>query len=146
MAQRIDTTIDGKLEDLKPGDGVQVGDTKYEYGADLSTEGTPLIDPGTGKTVSIRVFHFKMDPSKVKHFPNDRQLIFNSHAKQIRTILWGDGLVPIEGVSPRVIIDMKHHSYNIFIPCEARISTMFIDRPQNLSEVIKGKLEKPAKS
>jgi hypothetical protein len=145
MAQRDINTVDvqGDINQLK-GEGVQVGDTKYEYGADLSTDGVPLIDPGVGKTVSIRVFHFKMDPSKIKHFPNDKQAIFNSHAQQMRTILWGDGLVPLEGVGPRVIINTKSHSYDIFIPCEARLNTIFVDRPKNLSEeLLKGKLEKP---
>lgn len=146
MAQRGTNTVDieGKLEDLKPGTGVDAGDMKLDYGADLQTEGAPLIDPGTGKTVSIRVFQFKMNPEKIKSFPNDKQAIFNSHAKQIATILWGDGLMPLDGVSPRVIIDRKKALYNIFVPCEARMNVMWIDKPKNLSEeLIKGKLEKP---
>ena len=127
-----------EMEDLKPGDGVQVGDTKYEYGADLSTEGTPLIDPGVGKTVSIRVFQFKINPQKLKDFPADKQLIFNSHAKQISTILWGDGLIPFESINPRVIIDLKKGFYNIFVPCEAKRDVMFMEKPKNLSELVKG--------
>ena len=80
--------------ELKPGEGVQIDqDTKYEYGSRLETEGIPLIDPGEGKIVSIRVFDFKMNPA-LKDFPIDKQLIFNTHAKQISTILWGDGLKP----------------------------------------------------
>ena len=122
-------------QDLKPGEGVSVDkDTKYEFGADLSTEGTPLIDPGTGKTISIRVFDFKMNPD-LKELP-DRQTLFNSHSRQIATILWGDGLRPLEEISPRVIIDKKGGSYKIFIPCEARLNTLFADRPKNLSEVL----------
>lgn len=152
MAERIKgtNTIDVEgLKDLNPGSGVRIGDTKYEYGASLETEGTPLIDPGTGKTVSIRVFHFKMEPSRVKSFPvNDKQAIFNSHATQIKTILWGDGLIPIEGISPRVIVDKKKMAYNIFVPCEARLNVMWADRPKNLSVElakgeVKGRLEKP---
>ena len=127
-----------EMEDLKPGDGVQVGDTKYEYGADLSTEGTPLIDPGVGKTVSIRVFQFKINPQKLKDFPADKQLIFNSHAKQISTILWGDGLIPFESINPRVIIDLKKGFYNIFVPWEAKRDVMFMEKPKNLSELVKG--------
>ena len=45
---------------LKPGEGVKVDDTNYEYGADLHTESTPLIEPGTGNPVSIRVFEFRI--------------------------------------------------------------------------------------
>lgn len=142
MAKRdIDATITG-MENLKPGDGVQVGDTKYEYGASLQTEGTPLIDPGKGKTVSIRVFHFKMDPAKVKDFPIDKQEVFNAHATQIKHILWGDGLIPLEGVSPRVRINKRMKYYNIFVPCEARLGVSWIEKPKNLTELLaKGKLE-----
>ena len=123
-----------------------MGDTKYEYGADLSTEGVPLIDPGTGKTISLRVFHFKMNP-ELKHFPSDKQAIFSSHAQKIKTVLWGDGLVAIEDVAPRVMINKRNHTYDIIVPCEARLSTMFIDKPKNLSEeLLKGKLEKPKRA
>mgnify|MGYP001558600928 FL=1 len=121
------------MEELKPGDGVDLGDIKYDYGANLNTEGVPLLDPGTGQTISIRTFGFKMDPTKIKDFP-DRQTLFNSHAKQISTILWGDGLVPLEHISPRVIIDAKRYMYRFFIPCEARREVLFIEKPKNLTE------------
>ena len=105
------------LENLKPGDGVQIDkDTKYEYGSQLETEGVPLIDPGGGPVNVIRVFHFKMNPmnpGRKEKFDN-KQAIFNTHSKQIQTILWGDGLRPLENVSPRVIIDGKRRSYQIF--------------------------------
>lgn len=144
-----------EMAELKPGDGVQVGDTKYEYGADLNTEGVPLIDPGTGRTISIRTFSFKMNPAAkgVRDFTNT-QAIFNSHAQQISTILWGDGLVPLDGHNPRVIINTKGKFYQIFVPCEAKRSTLFLEKPVNLTEqlihsskeVSKRKLDKPVKS
>lgn len=126
-----------EMAELKPGEGVSIDDkTKYEYGADLHAEGTPLIDPAIGKTVSIRVFDFKMNPGIVKRIP-DRQTLFNAHARQIKTILWADGLIPIEGIAPRVIINRKGGKYQIFIPCEARLNTMFAERPKSLSEQLK---------
>lgn len=124
-----------ELEELKPGNGVVVGDTKYEYGANLDTEGVPLVDPGIGQTVTIRTFVFKMNPN-IKDF-HDKQALFNSHAGQIKTILWGDGLIPLEEVSPRVIIDKKKHRYQFFIPCKARREVLFMDKPKNLSEHLK---------
>jgi|SRR3990167_1949890 len=132
MAERIEKQfVDVKgLENLKPGEGVE----GYEYGSQLSTEGMPLIDPGIGKTISIRVFQFKMNPTKRRDFPMDRQLIFNAHAKQISTILWGDGLIPLETNAPRVIIDKKKGFYQIFVPCEAKRGVMFMDKPKNLTE------------
>lgn len=125
-----------EMSELKPGEGVVLDDkTKYEYGADLHTEGMPLIDPAQGKTISIRTFEFKMNPEKIKDFPTN-QVLFNSHAKQIATILWGDGLQPLESVFPRVIIDRKGKKYKIFVPCEAKRGTLFVDKPQSLAEVI----------
>ena len=122
-----------ELAELKPGEGVDIGDTKYDYGANLNIEGIPLIDPGTGQTVSIRTFGFKMNPTKMKNLP-DKQTLFNSHAKQISTILWGDGLIPLEEVAPRVMIDVKKHMYRFFIPCKARLSVSFMEKPKNLTE------------
>ena len=121
-----------EMAELKPGDGVDIGDTKYEYGADLNAEGVPLRDPGTGQTVSIRTFDFKVNP-QLKKIP-DKQTLFNAHARQILTILWGDGLIPLEEVSPRVIIDKKNKFYRIFVPCMARKSVLFMEKPKNLSE------------
>ena len=125
-----------ELAELKPGNGVVLDDkTKYEYGADLNTEGVPLIDPGIGQTVSIRTFGFKMNPN-IKGIP-DKQTLFNSHVRQIKTILWGDGLIPLEEVNPRVIINAKKHTYQFFIPCKARREVLFMEKPKNLSEHLK---------
>lgn len=122
--------VEGDLKNLKAGSGVE----GYEYGADLATEGAPLIDPAQGKTISIRVFEFKMNPKMIKDFPNDRQTIFNAHSKQIKTILWGDGLIPLEEVAPRVIINKRKYKYQIFVPCEARLNVNFVDKPKSLSQ------------
>lgn len=121
------------LENLRPGEGVRLDDkTKYEFGADLQTEGAPIIDTGTGKNVVIREFTYKMNP-QLKDMP-DRQALFNAHAKQISTLLWGDGLRPLENISPRVIINIKDHFYKIYVPCEGRLGNVFVDKPKNLSE------------
>lgn len=125
--------IEGDLEELKGGDGVQVGDTKYEFGADLSTDGAPIIDKGEGKRVVIRLFEFKMNPEMLKRLPSKQEL-FNAHTRQISTILWSDGLQPLEEIAPRVIIDVKKGGYKIFVPCEGRLGQVFIDKAENLSE------------
>lgn len=135
MEKRKLTGTDGKSQatiegELERGDGLE----GYEYGSDLSVDPTPLIDSGTGKTVTIRTFEFKMNPEMAKEFPEDKQTIFNLHAKQIATILWGDGLKPLETESPRVIVKKKEGKYFIFVPCEAKISTTFADKPRSLSE------------
>ena len=132
---RNDINVEG-LENLKPGTGVDVGDdTKYEYASTLKFDGVPVIDEGTGRTIAIRTFSFRMNP-ELKDFPTNKQSIFNNHAKQIETILWGDGLRPFDGAPPRVIIDSKNKAYHIFIPCEARGGVLFMDKPINLSEAL----------
>ncbi len=131
MEKRIE--VEGELKDLKPGKGV----AGYEYGSNLETQGVQIADPGVGKTISIRAFEFKMNPDpKVREFFPDAQTLFNVHAKQIQTILWGDGLRYLEEVSPRVIIDKKRLNYRIFVPCEARLNVNFMDKPQSLNETL----------
>ena len=131
------------LEDLKPGTGVDVGnDTKYEYGSQLETEGVRLIDPGGGPVNVIRVFSFKMNPLR-KNFTN-KQAIFSAHTKQIEHILWGDGLRPLDEISPRVIIDNKNSSYQIFVTCQAARGVIFSRKDSNpklLHEQLNGKLD-----
>ena len=131
MAKRepIKQLVDVK-GDLKPGTGIEVGDnTKYEYASELSTDKVPLIDPGGGEIVSIRVFTFKMNPER-QHFPG-KQALFNTHARQIETILWGDGLRPLESNPPRVIINNKKGIYQIFVPCLAAKGVFFSERDRN---------------
>ena len=130
---RNDIDIKG-LENLKRGEGVDIGNnTKYEYGSELSTEGIPLIDPGQGKTLSIRAFTYKINPEKLRVFPTNKQLIFSNHAKEIERILWGDGLIPFDESPPRVIIDLKKGIYQILVPCEAKRGVLFMEKPKNLS-------------
>lgn len=129
--------------ELKPGTGVDIGDnTKYEYASQLETDNVPLIDPGGGGVVVIRVFTFKMNPER-KHFPG-KQRLFNTHAKQIETILWGDGLRPLESNPPRVIINSKDGFYQIFVPCIAAKGVVFSEKDRNpelLHKQLNGKLE-----
>ena len=135
------------LENLKPGTGVQVDkDTKYEYASELSTDNVPLIDPGGGGVVVIRVFKFKMNPEK-KHFPG-KQALFNTHAKQIEHSLWGDGLRPLESNSPRVIINSKGGFYQIMVPCIAAKGVIFSEKDRNpelLHKQLTKKLDSKAK-
>lgn len=141
MAQRIDkpkgtnvVDIEG-LEDLKPGSGVN----GYEYGMDLKTDGVRLEDEGIGKTVSIRTFHYKMNPELRKNFPADKQMLFNAHAQHIKTVLWGDGLVPLEGHHPRIMISKKKGVYAIIVPCEARVNVMWMEKAQTLQDIMKAR-------
>lgn len=133
MNKRETQQFKKEMDELKPGEGVVLDDkTKYEYGADLNAESSRIEDAGTGNTVLIRIFDFKMNPGKFKDFPTDTQIIFNSHVRQIATTLWGDGLRPLEEVPPRVIINKKAHSYKIFVTCEAKRGLLFSQKDQPL--------------
>ena len=127
------------LENLTPGEGVE----GYEYASELSTDNVPLIDPGGGGVTVIRVFNFKMNPDR-KYFPG-KQALFNAHTKQIETILWGDGLRPLDSVPPRVIINSKKGSYQIFVPCQAAKGVIFSEKDRNPEllhkQLAKGKLD-----
>lgn len=131
----VDRITTDDPSNLKAGEGIQIGDTKYDYGADLKIDPTPLIDVAQGRTVAIRLFEFKMNPEVINK-AIDKQELFNQHAKQIRTILWADGLQPLEEVSPRVILNISKGEYQIFIPCISRSSTAFIEKAQNLSQAL----------
>lgn len=125
MAKRID--------ELTPGDGVTVGDTRYEYGANLESDKATISDKGEGKIILVRSFQFAFNPL-MDGKAVDKQDLFNVHAKQISTLLWADGLIPLQGESPRVEIDAKKRMYYIFITCEAKKGTVFADKPRNLAE------------
>jgi hypothetical protein len=125
--------------ELQPGEGIE----GYEYASELSTDKMPLIDPGGGPVNVIRVFNFKMNPEK-KDFTN-KQAIFSAHAKQIETLLWGDGLRPLENINPRVILNNKQGIYQIFVPCGAAKGVIFSERDRNPEllhkQLAKGKLD-----
>src|SRR3990167_4252229 len=130
MSKKIQKQFIDIKGELEPGEGVQVDeDTKYEYASQLETDNVPLIDPGGWAVNVIRVFTFKMNPEK-RDFTN-KQTIFSAHAKQIETILWGDGLRPLENVSPRVILNNKKGFYQIFVPCGAAKGVIFSQRDRN---------------
>ena len=128
------------VAELKPGEGVDVGDTKYEYGADLEAESQPLIDPGTGRTLTIRSFDFIIPPKlDLKDFPTSKQKVFSDHAKLIKTMLWSDGLIPYEGnsyIPPKVVINLKERKFKIIVVAQARSSTSFYEKPKSLNKLL----------
>lgn len=106
-------------------------------GQEIHAKSTPLIDPGTGKAVIIRVFEFSKNPE----FKADlsQQEIFNLHWGQIKTLLWSDGLEANKDIEPRVV--HKDLKYQIFITCVPRlrhgIRETLLDIPQKLGEMLK---------
>lgn len=115
------------------------------YGQQVQTgaeDGVQMVDSGTGKPHILRSFEYAIDPvvnqKMIKDkIPVDKQMIFNSHWPQIRVMLWGDGLVANEDITPRVVMGPK--SYRIFVLCEPKLRTMVADKPKTLQEVFKNK-------
>lgn|SRR3990167_7654017 len=118
----------------------RVDEVKYEYGSDLEAKPVPIIDPATGKTVTLRTFDFVIPPNiKLQDFPTNKQQIFSDHANLIKTMLWADGLVPYEGnigVAPRVLINLKARTFKIIVVAQARSSTMFVEKPKSLNKLL----------
>lgn len=108
-------------------------------GQELQTESTPLVDPGSGRKLILRMFEFTINPQKVKEIKAkkiklDKQQLFNMHWPQIKTMIWGDGLVANRDVDPRVIIGRKN--YRIFVLCEPKFGTMVADKTKTLQELL----------
>lgn len=108
----------------------------------IATDGVPMVDAGTGRALILRTFEFKIDYKKLKVLEEkgitiDKQQIFNSHWPQIKSTIWGDGLVASTDVDPRVVIGKTR--YRIFILCEPKMGVMLVDRPTNLQTVFKKK-------
>ena len=118
-------------------------EVKYPYGADLEAKPVPIIDPGVGKTITLRSFDFAIPQNiKLEDFPKDKQKIFNDHSKLISTMLWADGLVPYEGASPRVIINLKKRQFKIIVPAQARLGITFIESPKSLTTMLASRASK----
>lgn len=134
MAKHKATPVDPELEEKMSRKLEKDFEGNEWYGAQLEAEKTPLIDPGTGKPIILRMFDFKFDPT-VKRMPTKQEL-FTAHAKQVMTLLWADGLRPFEGENPRVTIDAKKRTYRIVVVAEPRLGTMVVETPQSLNKVL----------
>ena len=122
--------------------GLDTGKEKWE-GQELGVNSNiPLVDAGTGKQYIIRQFEFEFNPKFIKDLKDgktklDRQVLFNSHWKQIEVTLWGDGLVPRKDIEPRMMIGKK--KYRIVLMCEPRLRTMIADKARTLQEIMPAK-------
>lgn len=101
----------------------------------------PLVDEGKGKKMILREFGFVFDPNMLqkireKKWPAPtKQELFNSNWKQIEITLWGDGLIAMKEVEPRIIVGKK--KYKIILLCEARMGVVINDKVRTLQEIMK---------
>ena len=97
-----------------------IGTKDKWYGQEVEVQSDTLVDSGKGKPVIMRFFEFRADPITFKRDNPTNQQLFNTHAQQIRTFLWKDGLQPLEIMEPRIIRAKKQDGYRIMITCQPR--------------------------
>ena len=120
------------------GSHFETHDEKYKWvGQDGEVRSDPLVDSGTGTPVVMRFFEFQGNSEALKkHVPNDQEL-FNTHAHQIRLMLWGDGLEPLEVIPPRIMRSKNKLSYRIMVLCIPKKGVALNDSTQTLQQLTK---------
>lgn len=97
---------------------VEMYGDKYQV-ATAEVHSDPIEDPGTGKGVILRQFEYSFNPELPKDIKITKQAIFDSHKKQIQVMLWGDGMIPLDGIHPpKVQISKSQKKYRIFVLCQ----------------------------
>lgn len=125
-----------KSDNGKLGESFQtVGAGHVWEGQELEVKSDPLMDDGTGSKVIIRMFQFAANPEILKKLKPSKQELFNSHAMQIKSMLWADGLVPRDDISPTVNTSKKREMYRIFVTCEPRLGVSVLETPKTLQEL-----------
>ena len=108
------------------------------HGSSVETESVPMVDDQKGEKFVLRHFEFKINPEIIGR-ALDKQELFNAHWKQIKTMLWSDGLVAVDEVAPRVVLETE--LYRIFITCRPRLGlgvmTTINEKPTNLQDIFK---------
>lgn len=107
------------------------------FGQELEVNSDPLIDSGTGENILLRVFDFGANPANLKRDKPTKQQLFDSHVKQILTMLWSDGLEPAKDINPLIQISKKKEKYRILMWCRAKAGVTWSDKPRTLQELIK---------
>lgn len=129
-----------------------VDDNKYLWeGERVEVESTTKLqdDHGIGNPLIIRAFEFRANPQAFKLYTPTAQQLFNYHYKGIEAMLWSDGLIPVEGIEPRLIFskgskDSKSKKgYRIFITCMPLRGQTVLEKPLTLSEIANPKIVKP---
>lgn len=100
-------------------------------------------DAGFGKTIVVRSFDFKANPTAFHAYTPSKQELFNVHAKQIEEYLWADGLQPMPDVHIQVILSKRRDGYRIVVGAEPRqgqiINRRDQDKIQTLSQAAHGR-------
>lgn len=95
-------------------------------------------DVGHGNAAIIRCFKFGINPKAFQEHPPTKQELFNSHHKGIEIALWRDGLKVLPDVNPRIVIDQKNMSYQIFVGAQPMKGHILREQPKTLSQLAHG--------
>lgn len=125
---------------------INIGSDKWKA-QEVSTQSSPILDPGTGKPYVIRSFTFFFKPDTLNAIQQKRipaptqQELFNSVWPQLRIMLWGDGLTAVqdEKLPPKIAIKKK--KFVIVMICEPRtklsgVNEMLVNKPKTLNEYL----------
>lgn len=96
-------------------------------------------DLGGGGSAIIRVFEFGINPVTFSQYQPTKQDLFNSHHKGIEIALWRDGLKVVPDVNPRIVVDIEHGVYRIFVGAQPMRGHSLIEQPRTLGQQIHGK-------
>lgn len=103
--------------------------------SEIKFNSDPLVEVQGGKPVILRMFTFKFDPKVIqKGRKPSKQMLFNTHVKQIRDFLWKDGLKAREDINPRVTVGEK--GYTFYIASEPKLGVTLADKPMSLNDVL----------
>ena len=95
-------------------------------------------DHGEGGAAIIRMFEFGINPQAFKEAQPTKQQLFNSHYKGIELALWRDGMKVMTEVNPRVLINDKTMTYQIFVGAQPMRGHILRETPRTLSEQLNG--------
>lgn len=92
-------------------------------------------DKGEGDVAIIRCFKFGINPTAFKEHPPTKQELFNAHYKGIEMALWKDGMKVMPEVHPKIVVNQKKMTYQIFVGARPMKGYSLEERPQTLSEI-----------
>ena len=99
------------------------------YGKEDQTDTNLMHDKGTGDTIVMRFFPYKMNP-ELKTPPTKEQILTPDYVKHLKVLLWADGLRTV--TEPTVKIDKD--SYTIGVACQAANGQVITEQSKYLQE------------
>lgn len=99
------------------------------YAKEDGTGETVMHDRGSGETVDVRLYEWKLNP-EVKVIPSEDEILTPDYMKLLNAELWSSGLRLL--MKPRVSI--KDGMMRIFVPCKAATGQSFLDKTKLLQE------------